>query len=127
VALRWGLALRSEAETEVRVMHVGWTVEREDDPRMEDRFTRPALERQVEMANAQVPGADTLRTRVEVLWADDPRPAEATVAWASELHVDLLVMGTQGRSGLGRALIGSVASGVARRAPCAVLLVPPAR
>ena len=38
---------------------------------------------------------------------------------------DLVALGTHGPGLLKRALIGSVASGVARRAPCPVLLVPP--
>lgn len=42
---------------------------------------------------------------------------------AAELKPDLIVMGTHGRSGLGRALLGSVAEGVAHHAPAPVLLV----
>ncbi len=37
-------------------------------------------------------------------------------------RVDLIVMGTHGRTGLRRALIGSVAEKVVRHAPCAVLV-----
>jgi len=40
-----------------------------------------------------------------------------------EIHTDLIVMGTHGRSGLGRLLMGSVAEQVVRRAPCPVLTV----
>ena len=36
---------------------------------------------------------------------------------------DLLVLGTHGRTGIARFLLGSVAEAVARRAPCPVLLV----
>lgn len=42
---------------------------------------------------------------------------------AQELGVDLIVMGTHGRRGLTRALLGSVAESVVRSAPCAVLTV----
>jgi nucleotide-binding universal stress UspA family protein len=42
---------------------------------------------------------------------------------AQELGVDLIVMGTHGRRGISRALIGSVAETVVRSAPCAVLTV----
>jgi len=51
------------------------------------------------------------------------------VAWseidqaAKELGVHLVVMGTHGRRGLSRALIGSVAEKVVRTAPCPVLTV----
>jgi nucleotide-binding universal stress UspA family protein len=43
---------------------------------------------------------------------------------ASELGTDLIVMGTHGRRGISRALLGSVAETVVRSAPCAVLTVP---
>lgn len=42
---------------------------------------------------------------------------------ARELGADLIVMGTHGRRGLSRALLGSVAETVVRSAPCAVLTV----
>jgi len=42
---------------------------------------------------------------------------------ASELNIDLIVMGTHGRRGIARALLGSVAETVVRTAPCAVLTV----
>jgi nucleotide-binding universal stress UspA family protein len=44
-------------------------------------------------------------------------------ATAQELGIDLIVMGTHGRRGLSRALLGSVAETVVRTAPCAVLTV----
>jgi nucleotide-binding universal stress UspA family protein len=46
---------------------------------------------------------------------------DRTVALAS----DLVVLGTRGRSGVDRLLLGSVAEKVLRKAPCAVLTVPP--
>jgi len=42
---------------------------------------------------------------------------------AAELSADLIVMGTHGRSGLDRLLLGSVADRVIRAAPCPVLTV----
>jgi nucleotide-binding universal stress UspA family protein len=42
-------------------------------------------------------------------------------AVAKESGVDLIVMGTRGRKGLARALLGSVAEKVVRTAPCPVL------
>ncbi len=42
---------------------------------------------------------------------------------AKELGIDLIVMGTHGRRGIKRALLGSVAETVVRSAPCAVLTV----
>jgi nucleotide-binding universal stress UspA family protein len=43
----------------------------------------------------------------------------------SENPVDLVVLGTHGRGGLDRLIMGSVASTVARKAPCSVLLISP--
>jgi nucleotide-binding universal stress UspA family protein len=44
---------------------------------------------------------------------------------AKELGCDLIVMGTHGRRGISRALLGSVAETVVRSAPCPVLTVRP--
>jgi nucleotide-binding universal stress UspA family protein len=50
-------------------------------------------------------------------------PAEAILQLAESDHVDLIVMGTHGRRGLTRLLMGSVAEAVVRRAKCPVLTV----
>ena len=44
---------------------------------------------------------------------------------AADVEADLVVVGTHDRSGVPRFLLGSVAEGVARLAPCAVLIVRP--
>ena len=48
---------------------------------------------------------------------------EAILKLAETLHADLIVMGSHGRSGLSRLVLGSVAESVVRRAPCPVLIV----
>jgi nucleotide-binding universal stress UspA family protein len=51
-------------------------------------------------------------------------PWDQIVSAASEdPRIDLIVMGTHGRTGLARALIGSVAERVVRHAPCTVLVI----
>src|SRR5437763_1987446 len=47
----------------------------------------------------------------------------ALIEVASERNADLIVVGTIGRTGLRRALLGSVAEAVAKGAPCSVLIV----
>jgi nucleotide-binding universal stress UspA family protein len=48
---------------------------------------------------------------------------EAILETARQSPCDLIVLGTHGRSGLGRLLMGSVAEQVVRKAPCPVLTV----
>jgi nucleotide-binding universal stress UspA family protein len=50
-------------------------------------------------------------------------PADVIVARAKEWTVDLIVMGTQGRGGIGSLLLGSVAQKVLRQAEVPVMLV----
>ena len=55
-------------------------------------------------------------------------PGEARSEILRELDehpVDLVVLGTHGRGGLDRLVLGSVAATVARKAPCSVLLISP--
>lgn len=59
-------------------------------------------------------------TAMGIPWAEILRFADANA-------VDLIVMGTHGRSGLMRVLIGSVAEKVVRHAPCPVLTIRPER
>lgn len=47
------------------------------------------------------------------------------VRYAKEFDIDLIVIGTHGRTGLTHALMGSVAEKVVRKAPCPVLAVRP--
>lgn len=50
-------------------------------------------------------------------------PAAEIVRYVKDAGMDLVVMGTHGRTGLDRLLLGSVAEKVLRDAPCSVLVV----
>lgn len=64
-----------------------------------------------------------LKVSTLVVWG---APVQDTILEvARQLHADLIVMSTHGRSGLARLVIGSVADDVVRRAPVPVLLVRP--
>lgn len=52
-------------------------------------------------------------------------PAEELVRFAKAEAVDLVVLGTHGRTGVSRAVLGSVAEKVVRHAECPVLVVRP--
>jgi nucleotide-binding universal stress UspA family protein len=56
----------------------------------------------------------------EVLQGD---PVETIADYAGEYGVDLVVMGTHGRGGVSRMLLGSVTERVVRTAPVPVLTV----
>jgi nucleotide-binding universal stress UspA family protein len=69
------------------------------------------------VARAQRPGIS-----VKAVLRHGPAWSEVE-AVARETKADLVVVGTHGRRGLARALLGSVAEKVVRTAPCAVLTV----
>jgi nucleotide-binding universal stress UspA family protein len=50
-------------------------------------------------------------------------PQKEILQFAGEEAVDLIVMGSHGRTGISRLLMGSVAEAVMRKAPCPVLIV----
>lgn len=67
---------------------------------------------------------DTVRWEIAVKRGD---PRFSLVRESAAHRVDLMVLGTHGRSGLSRALLGSVAEYVVRSAECDVLVCPPTR
>jgi nucleotide-binding universal stress UspA family protein len=52
-------------------------------------------------------------------------PAQEIAQLAADLEADLVVVGTHGRRGIARLLLGSVAEAVVRLAPCPVFVVRP--
>lgn len=65
-------------------------------------------------------GVDAETKLLEVIWG---RPAVLIVNEAKAWPADLIIMGTHGRSGFDRLLMGSVAEGVVRTATVPVLLI----
>jgi len=80
---------------------------REDDERMLDEFEAEASARGFETEAVIKTG----------------RPARRILEAAEERDVDHIVMGSHGRSGVGRVLFGSVAESVTRRSPVPVTVV----
>jgi nucleotide-binding universal stress UspA family protein len=54
-------------------------------------------------------------------------PRTEIINMASEWHADLIMVGSHGRTGLDRLLMGSVSEAVARHAPCSVQIVRTAK
>jgi nucleotide-binding universal stress UspA family protein len=76
---------------------------------------RSTYEREVERHLARATPASTV---VEADLAEHPLPVQPRL-----LDADIIAVASHGRSGSKRALLGSVAEGVTRRSPRAVLIV----
>jgi len=87
--------------------------EAERDEVQDRRYWRSQLE-QIRPANPNIPVS-------HVFLEGDP--ATEIARYAADAAMDLIVMGTHGRTGLERMLLGSVAEQTLREAPCSVLVV----
>lgn len=88
---------------------------------VEDASERLEKEAEEILDDAESVAADANRSvRIE---SEEGRPADAIIAFASNEGVDQIVMGSQGRDGLNRLLLGSVAETVMRRAETSVTVV----
>jgi nucleotide-binding universal stress UspA family protein len=65
--------------------------------------------------------------KAPLLRVADGRPADEIIRAVEREGTDLIVMGTHGRRGFKRLMLGSVAEEVVRRATCPVLTVKPAQ
>ncbi len=84
--------------------------------------TWPSLDEVQEKLRELQRQAHRVRVETQVLQGD---PVDMILRAAEETDSDVIVMGTHGRTGLGRLLMGSVAEAVLRKAPCPVLSVKP--
>lgn len=79
----------------------------------------------VEAALGEVLDPDWEQGRSVVRTIVDGAPFLEIIHYARDNAIDLIVMGTHGRSGLPHIILGSVAERVVRKAPCPVLTVRP--
>ncbi|MDD1694052.1 MAG: universal stress protein [Methanoregula sp.] len=85
------------------------------------RDTWAVIQKEADAALARVRTmADGVNLETVIL---EGKPAAEIVKFAAENKSDLIVIGTQGKRGLERLLLGSVAEQVVRSAPCKVLVV----
>ena len=85
-----------------------------------DTEARQAIDRKIAVTYlARVPPGLTATVEIRT------GPAAASILeLARTRHIDLIVLGRHGHGSVGRALFGSVAEKVVRKAECAVLVVP---
>ena len=129
-AARWAMHCADVEGTAVKdgtqafhLIYVGWSVEHIDNPNIEHAVVRPGIEQALAGAREMLGASQNLNARTEVRWENEP--LKPILQWAATNKIDLLVVGTHGRKGLIRALLGSTAMAIARDAACPVLLVPP--
>ena len=84
------------------------------DPDLDERAYRRSQLEQIRPLNPDIPVQHVLL---------EGNPAEEILRYAGEAPADLIVLGTHGRTGLKRLLMGSVAEKVLRGAACSVLVV----
>ena len=126
-ALSYAATLARRYDAHLEVLHVVPAFEEHPPPPDFDAEDRPWPSREqliaaIERALATA-GAANLRSRA---LAQEGREHEIIACRARALPADLLVMGTHGRSGFNRLLLGSVTEKVLRQVTCPVLTVPPA-
>lgn len=124
VAIGWGSGFGGEPPVEVCTLHVIPPVFRGTEPLIDPDTIAAELEEEIDAVLTGMGSPDGVVVRHEVVCCDAP-VADEIVRMAEEDGTDLVVLATHGYGALARALIGSIASAVARRAPCPVLLVPP--
>lgn len=83
-----------------------------------EQFVKDSTAKLQELAARRLEGVTVGPLLVQ---SGDPR--EVITDEAKRLEAEVIVMGTHGRRGLTRVLIGSVAETVVRTAPCSVLIV----
>jgi universal stress protein A len=110
LSLAWSLARDHGAQ--LVVLHV---IVPTEDPWLQ----QDAAEVREKLNQLPMPGAEV---RVERRLTEGT-PASEILRVAAETSADLIVLGTHGRTGLARALLGSVAEQVVRKASCPVLTV----
>ena len=69
-----------------------------------------------------IPAEESEGCRLELQWLHGS-PVRKIIEYARDCSIDLIVMGTHGRGGAGRFVLGSVAENVVRATPCPVLTV----
>jgi nucleotide-binding universal stress UspA family protein len=67
--------------------------------------------------------ATNVKVIKKIIETTSASPVDEIIKYAKEKGVDLIIVGTKGRSGMRKALLGSVASKVVTYAPCSVLVV----
>jgi nucleotide-binding universal stress UspA family protein len=118
-ALEYASVLASQFQGTIHVLHV-----------LPNVFLRPVVGNPHDLEKAalhqladRLAGGDHRGFEVRLAVEQSDEPADEIVSYARTHDIELIVMGTHGRTGLAHALMGSVAEKVLRAAPCPVLTI----
>ncbi len=130
LALKEAIKIANELSSFLRVIHVidsiyvNWSMQPINPKDVEDAMRVAGIEviKDTE-ADIQKTGFKNYETKLVELGRTDRRVEEEIVEEANSWAADLLVIGTHGRRGFNRILLGSVAEGVVRCSNIPVLLI----
>ncbi len=129
-AEKYACAMAQQFGAELHLLHVVSTEAMLAAPDATSGYTMPASNIKEETDAAEKALVDLL----DPAWAKDRKivrsvqvgnPTYEIVQYAKDHEIELLVIGTHGRTGLTRLLLGSLAEKLVRLAPCPVLTVHP--
>jgi universal stress protein A len=122
--LGYAVALAAKLDAQVHVVHVvPWPLFGAEVPVAMTGTALDEIMKREQKAFDQLVATHTAKPLLgsAVLKTGDARTEIITAV--EEIPADLIVMGTHGRRGVSRLVLGSVAESVARAAPCPVLLI----
>ena len=119
-ALDWATVLARDTGATLLIVHVETVPLTTGGGEYIYAIPEPPTQELLERLNKVLPKDPAIAVVPRLLAGD---PADAIIRTAESDGADMIVMGTHGRRGITRLLMGSVAEAVVRRAPCPVLTV----
>lgn len=129
-AFQYAYELADRRDAELHLLHVATFLG--DDPLRsvfdvsldEDKFYKEVYEEADEKMKDLIETVEASSVRVRRIHSRGMAPAPVITDYAEDQGIDVIVTGTEGRRGVSRLIMGSVANEVVRNAPCTVLTVP---
>lgn len=126
-AMKQAVELAAQRRAKIDVFHVV-TIDEDDPAHLKEKLEDYLDKIEAEVFEDLATRTEAIRSRgieVEIAVGRSFLPHEAILDRVEETKPDMVVMGTHGRSGVKKLLLGSVASNVVRHASCAVMTVRP--
>lgn len=118
-ALAFAASLAKEADGRLIIVHVQEAPLAYGGGEMYYGIPEPTTDELLNMLHDIKPTDPSVQVEYRLVTGD---PADAVVRLAEDDDVDLIVLGSHGRTGLTRLLMGSVAEAIVRKAHCPVLV-----